>query len=200
LQALERKHRLVVALLGVVPVGLVVALLGRRPRLGMASGRVASRLGLGLGLACCRRNRLRSGKLLRLVLALEWMRLGERLLRAPLRISVLLVSHRVERQSAKTCSVNRLRQTTASPSMMAERTLSRITAWTISGKRWLQLNPRRVEPDAIAIAPDDQPISVVLDLMDPVRPIGRSRLLRGEARHGRMNIFPLAASLDRIDD
>jgi hypothetical protein len=49
---------------------------------------------LGLGLACCCRNRLRSGNLLlRLLLALGWMGLGERLLSA--RISVLLVSHRL---------------------------------------------------------------------------------------------------------
>jgi hypothetical protein len=51
-----------------------------RRRVGLATGLgLATRLGLGLG--CCCRNRLRSG-LLRLVLALEWMGLGQRLLSA----------------------------------------------------------------------------------------------------------------------
>jgi hypothetical protein len=50
---------------------------------------------LGLGLACCGRIRLCSGKLLRLMLALGWMGLGERLLSALLRISLLLVSHKL---------------------------------------------------------------------------------------------------------
>jgi hypothetical protein len=47
-----------------------------------------------------------------------------------------------------------------------------------------------VEPDAIAIPPDDQPISVVLDLMDPLRPGWHSLLWRGKARqdeHGPLN-------------
>jgi hypothetical protein len=48
----------------------------------------------------------------------------------------------------------------------------------------------RVGPHAIAITPDDQPISVVLDLMDPLRPGWHSLLWRGKARrdkHGPLN-------------
>jgi hypothetical protein len=58
-------------------------------RLGVAASRMGSRLGVGL--ARCSRNRLRSGNRLRHMLALERLELGERLLRPLLRIRAISI-------------------------------------------------------------------------------------------------------------
>jgi hypothetical protein len=73
-------------------------------------------------------------------------------------------------------------QTTASPSMITERAWSQRTASTISGNRWLQLKPRVYSRTRSLSRRTDQPVPVVLDLVDPLQSSRRSLRVGGKAR------------------